>query len=58
MSYSNCKLCPRNCGINREKYKGICGADDKIKVALVSIHEYEEPVVEMVQELYFFLIVI
>lgn len=43
MSYSNCKLCPRNCGINREKYKGICGADDKIKVALVSIHEYEEP---------------
>ena len=43
MSYSNCKLCPRNCGINREKYKGICGADDKVKVALVSIHEYEEP---------------
>ena len=43
MSYSNCKLCPRNCGINREKHIGACGANDKIKVALASIHLYEEP---------------
>lgn len=41
--YKNCKMCPRECGIDRTKNAGVCGATDKIKVALVSIHDYEEP---------------
>lgn len=41
--YKNCKMCPRECGIDRTKSIGACGASDKIKVALVSMHDYEEP---------------
>jgi len=39
----NCNLCPNNCNINRNKYIGKCGAGAKIKVALASLHYYEEP---------------
>ena len=39
----NCKLCPRNCGINRTEKIGFCGAGEKIRVALVSLHKWEEP---------------
>ena len=40
----NCKLCPRNCGINRINGKvGLCGATDKLKVARASLHMWEEP---------------
>ena len=41
--YKNCKICPRECGVDRSKQAGACGATDKMKVALVSIHNYEEP---------------
>ncbi len=41
--YKNCRLCPRDCGIDRTKNIGVCGASDKVKVALVSIHNFEEP---------------
>lgn len=39
-----CTLCPRNCKVNRLEGKlGRCKASDKIKIALASIHKYEEP---------------
>lgn len=39
-----CKLCPHKCGVNRINGKlGICNASDKIKIALASLHHYEEP---------------
>lgn len=38
-----CSICPRECKANRTKAKGYCGCKDKIKIALVSIHNYEEP---------------
>ncbi|MBQ8392307.1 MAG: radical SAM protein [Clostridia bacterium] len=38
-----CSLCPRKCGIDREKSKGYCGCDDKIRVARVMLHKWEEP---------------
>lgn len=41
--YKNCKMCPRECGIDRTKRAGVCGATDKIKIALASIHNFEEP---------------
>lgn len=40
----NCEICPRNCKVNRLLgNKGYCHCDDKIKVALVSTHYFEEP---------------
>ena len=39
-----CMLCPHKCGVDRTNGKtGVCKATDKIKVALVSTHNYEEP---------------
>lgn len=39
----SCKLCPRNCKVDRKKFAGYCGADENIRVALVSLHKFEEP---------------
>ncbi len=40
----NCQICPHRCKINRLiGNKGRCRCDDKIKIALASIHYYEEP---------------
>lgn len=39
-----CMLCPHNCKVNRLEGKiGRCRCTDKIKVALVSLHKFEEP---------------
>ena len=40
----NCNICPHKCGINRIAGKiGRCKATDKVKIALASIHNFEEP---------------
>ena len=40
----NCRLCPRNCGVNRlEGQRGFCGADAKIRAARAALHMWEEP---------------
>lgn len=39
-----CEVCPHKCKVNRlEKRSGNCRATDKIEIALVSLHKYEEP---------------
>jgi len=38
-----CNLCGRNCLIDRYKKRGYCNASNKIKLALVSLHKWEEP---------------
>ena len=39
-----CKICPHQCNINRKKEKlGRCKSTEKIKIALYSIHNFEEP---------------
>ena len=39
-----CEICPHNCKVNRAQGQiGRCRCNDKIKIALVSTHEYEEP---------------
>ena len=41
-----CNICPHNCNINRNVGKiGRCRAIDKIKIALYSTHNFEEPCV-------------
>lgn len=41
---SNCTVCPHMCKVNRLENKiGRCGCDNKIKIALASLHMFEEP---------------
>ena len=40
----NCTICPHRCKVNRlDGQIGRCKCNDKIKIALASIHNYEEP---------------
>lgn len=38
-----CRLCPRECGVNREVTAGYCNGTDKIRVARAALHFWEEP---------------
>ena len=38
-----CTICPHKCGIDRTKNIGRCKSTDKVKIALYSIHNFEEP---------------
>ena len=38
-----CELCPRRCRVDRAKTLGFCGARENLRVALVSLHKWEEP---------------
>lgn len=39
----NCKICPRSCGLNRNKNTGICGAGAEVLAAKAFLHQWEEP---------------
>lgn len=42
----NCKLCPRECGVNRfEGGDGYCGTDAGFNIASICIHRGEEPII-------------
>ena len=44
MSYVNCQLCPRRCGVDRTSgARGFCGAPDTALVAKTMLHRWEEP---------------
>lgn len=38
-----CRLCPNGCKINKENQKGLCGTDNKIRIAKFYLHKFEEP---------------
>jgi len=38
-----CTICPHKCGIDRTKNVGRCKSTDKVKIALYSTHNFEEP---------------
>lgn len=41
---TECRLCPRRCGIDRSKDKrGYCGESDTVRVARAALHMWEEP---------------
>ncbi|KEI00707.1 radical SAM protein [Clostridium botulinum] len=41
---NKCNLCYRNCGVNRlDGELGFCKSSDKVKLARVSLHHWEEP---------------
>lgn len=40
----HCELCPRRCGANRAAgARGVCGADNSLKIARAALHYWEEP---------------
>ena len=44
MDYVNCKLCPRQCGVNRTSgQRGYCGCPEGALVAKAMLHQWEEP---------------
>ena len=44
MNLEKCEICPHKCGVNRIKNEmGRCKSTDKVKIALYSIHHFEEP---------------
>ena len=46
LSYTNCNLCPRKCGVDRTKGQlGFCQEPDKIFAARAAAHYWEEPVI-------------
>ena len=46
----NCRLCPRQCGVNRYESTGFCGAGAKVKVARAALHYMEEPCISGVEQ--------
>lgn len=40
---SECRLCPRQCGIDRDIQIGYCGEKSAIRVARIAPHHFEEP---------------
>lgn len=43
-SMRECRLCPRNCGVNRAAgQRGFCGMDANVTVARAALHMWEEP---------------
>lgn len=40
-----CKICPRECGVDRTKNLGFCGCGEKIRVNYVMLHHFEEPII-------------
>ena len=46
LSYTNCNLCPRKCGVDRTKGQlGFCRQPDRIFAARAAAHYWEEPVI-------------
>ena len=40
---TSCMLCPRACGADRSKTRGLCGAEHLPRVAKIMLHRWEEP---------------
>jgi len=43
LNLKKCQLCPRKCGVDRTRETGYCGAGEKIEVAHIMHHHWEEP---------------
>lgn len=41
--YAACRLCPRQCAVDRRNGTGFCGMGDEMRVARIMCHTWEEP---------------
>lgn len=44
-----CNLCPRSCGVDRDKGTGFCGTRHAVSVAKANLHMWEEPCISGVK---------
>ena len=42
---SKCLLCPRKCGVDRDKEKGFCGSNNDLIINKYMLHFWEEPII-------------
>ena len=45
-----CDICPRNCKINRSQSVGFCKSSNKVKISMVMLHHFEEPLISGASE--------
>ena len=45
-----CNLCPRECGVDRNKQVGFCKANNNVKLSKVMLHYFEEPIISGVSD--------
>lgn len=46
IEYNECRLCARNCGVNRNSGRvGYCRADYQMKICRAALHLWEEPII-------------
>ena len=43
INWGNCRLCPRECGANRQTGKGACKSGNQLHIARAALHFWEEP---------------
>lgn len=48
-----CRLCPRQCGVDRKKSTGFCGASEELKVSAICVHAGEEPPLNPIVNVFF-----
>ena len=45
-----CNVCPHRCKVNRKNGQlGVCKTNANVKVALASVHAYEEPCISRIK---------
>ncbi|HIX25762.1 MAG TPA: radical SAM protein [Candidatus Lachnoclostridium avicola] len=49
MDYTHCRLCPRQCGVNRLEAAGFCRCGSSPRVARAALHFWEEPCISGVR---------
>lgn len=47
--YKKCKLCPRECGVDRSIQKGVCRSSDRCKIVRAALHFWEEPCISGIE---------
>ena len=40
-----CRICPRNCAVERSETPGYCGMPEGLRIARAALHHWEEPVI-------------
>lgn len=51
--YEGCRLCPRECGVDRSNAVGFCGAQAGLEVSAICLHAGEEPPLNPIVNVFF-----
>lgn len=48
-AFKSCRLCPRQCGVNRTSVPGFCGCGQTVRAGRAALHHWEEPCISGVR---------